>query len=361
LNNNLYSDKVEPRGRKPGGLDVSHIEEKKDYGTVLMKADNANINSSEENGLDSSFMNTNNISESALNFRDMKTKKSLESSKLSQINNKQANINNRKSFIKSSGNNNNQAEHIQSKNKNNYIFKAKSIEKNLDKFPVENSNKFLIKEVNRPYTDHLTIKQESITDNLRGRKYYMNYLYNIFDKDLKVKDTFRVDKWANEILGKKENFIKKRPLPESVEAFFVFNDKKLNLKKYKYLHHKDFEFRDNECAFLSHNLKYLPLSVLEIMPVRLRNYGKFVTGRDVNLGTLGIRPDSMNITHVDKLQVAKTNTRSGKTYTTSIKNNSRIITSSAFTNHNTIIDQIKYTKGLHEKIYKKVDTLNYRT
>ena len=361
LNNNLYSDKVEPRGRKPGGLDVSHIEEKKDYGTVLMKADNANINSSEENGLDSSFMNTNNISESALNFRDMKTKKSLESSKLSQINNKQANINNPKSFIKSSGNNNNRAEQFQSKNKNNYIFKAKSIEKNLDKFPVENSNKFLIKEVNRPYTDPLTIKQESITDNLRGRKYYMNYLYNILDKDLKVKDTFRVDKWANEILGKKENFIKKRPLPESVEAFFVFNDKKLNLKKYKYLHHKDFEFRDNECAFLSHNLKYLPLSVLEIMPVRLRNYGKFVTGRDVNLGTLGIRPDSMNITHVDKLQVAKTNTRSGKTYTTSIKNNSRIITSSAFTNHNKTIDQIKYTKGLHEKIYKKVDTLNYRT
>lgn len=132
-----------------------------------MKADNANINSSEENGLDSSFMNTNNISESALNFRDMKTKKSLESSKLSKINNKQANINNPKAFIKSSGNNNNQAEHIQSKNKNNYIFKAKSIEKNLDKFPVENSNKFLIKEVNRPYTDPLTIKQESITDNLR--------------------------------------------------------------------------------------------------------------------------------------------------------------------------------------------------
>ena len=110
------------------------------------------------------------------------------------------------------------------KNKNNYIFKAKSIEKNVDKYPVEDSNKFLIKEVNRPYTDPLTIKQESITDNLRGKKYYLNYLFNIIDKDLKVKDTFKVDHWANEILAKKDNTTKKKPLPESVEAFFVFND-----------------------------------------------------------------------------------------------------------------------------------------
>ena len=153
----------------------------------------------------------------------------------------------------------------------------------------------------------------------------MNYLYNILDKDLKVKDTFRVDKWANEILGKKENFIKKRPLPESVEAFFVFNDKKLNLKKYKYLHHKDFEFSDKECAFLSHNLKYLPKSVLETMPVRLRNFGQFISGKEVNLGTLGKLPDGMNISHTAKSHVAQTNTRSGKTFSSSMKNKSRII------------------------------------
>ena len=354
LNKNLYSDKVESRGRKPGGLDVSHIEREKDYGTVLMRQENANLNISDDNNeIDNSFImnNDNNISESVANFRAIKTRKTMDASKILQLNslkNSKQNLNLSRSDSKKD-------------KKKSYGFKAKSIEKNIDKYPVEDSNKYLIKEINRPYTDPLTIKQESITDNLRGTKYYMNYLYNIFDKDLKVKDTFRVDQWANQILGKKENFIKKRPLPESVEAFFVFNDKKLNLKKYKYLHHKDFEFSDKECAYLSHNLKYLPKSVLETMPVRLRNFGKFISDKEVNLGTLGIRPDSMNIAHAEKSQVAHTNTRSGKTFSTSMKSKSRIITSSAFMNHNKAIEQIKYKKGLHEKIYKKVDQLNYRT
>ena len=71
--------------------------------------------------------------------------------------------------------------------------------------------------------------------------------------DVNIFDEILAEVSLEEILGKKENFIKKRPLAESVEAFFVFNDKKLNLKKYKYLHHKDFEFSDKECAYLSHN------------------------------------------------------------------------------------------------------------
>ena len=116
--------------------------------------------------------------------------------------------------------NNNKEDNEVNKNKNSYIFKAKSIKKNLDKYPVEDSNKFLIKKVNRPFTDPLTIKQESITDNLRWRKYYMNYLYNIMDEDLKVKDTSKVGKWINEILAKQNTHIYKRPLPENKEAFF---------------------------------------------------------------------------------------------------------------------------------------------
>ena len=58
----------------------------------------------------------------------------------------------------------------------------------------------------------------------------MNYLYNILGKDLKVKDTFDVKHWEKEIYGRKDKYFKVKPLPESVEAFFVFNDKKLNLK-----------------------------------------------------------------------------------------------------------------------------------
>ena len=354
LNKNLYSDKIESRGRKPGGLDVSHVEREKDYRAILMGQENANLNIGDENNdLEDSFEKNNdyNISESVFNFREMKTKKTMDASKIMQLN----------SFKNSKQDLNPSKKETKKDEKKSYGFKAKSIEKNIDKYPVEDSNKYLIKEINRPYTDPLTIKQESITDNLRGKKYYMNYLYNILDKDLKVKDTFRVDQWANQILGKKEKYIIKKPLPESVEAFFVFNDKKLNLKKYKYLHHKDFEYSDNECAYLSHNLKYLPKSVLEIMPIRLRNYGKYVSGKKVSFGTLGTRPDAMNITHVNKSQVAHTNTRSGKTFSTSMKSKSRIITSSAFTNHYKTIEQVKYKKGLHEKIYKKVNQLNYRT
>ena len=359
LNNNLYSDKIESRGRKPGGLDVSNIQREKDYTNILMREEiNLNLSGEEEIN-NNSFINSNIVSESVMNLKELKGRKTLDTSKLIELNERQTGLRTSKSNLKISVDNNKEGN--KKNNKNNYIFKAKSIEKNLDKYPVEDSNKLLIKEINRPYTDPLTIKQEGITDNLRGKKYYMNYLYNISDKDLKVKDTFKVDKWVNEILGKKENFIKKRPLPESVEAFFVFNDKKLNLKKYKYLYHKDFEFSDKECAFLSHNLKYLPKSILETMPLRLRNYGKYASGKEINLGTLGIKPDGMSILNAEKSQVAKTNTRSGKTFSTNIKNKSRIITSSAFANHNKTIEQIKYKKGLHEKIYKKVDTLNYRT
>ena len=356
LNSNLYSDKVEARGRQPGGLDVSHVEREKDYGNVLMRQDNVNLDlSADNNEIDNSFLNNvNNVSESVVN-KDFKTRKTMDTNKFLQL----KSFKNSQSFMKIP--NEVPKEERKKNKKDTYIFKAKSIEKNLDKYPVENSNKQLIKEINRPYTDPLTIKQESITDNLRGKKYYMNYLYNIFDKDLKVKDTFKVDHWANEILGKKEKFIKKKPLPESVEAFFVFNDKKLNLKKYKYLHHKDFEFSDKECAYLTHNLKYLPKSVLEIMPHRLRDFGKFVSGKEYKLGVLGDRPDGINIAHVEKSQVARTNTRSGKTYTMNTRNKSTIIASSALPKNYKPLDQIKYKKGLYEKIFRKVDELNYRT
>ena len=67
----------------------------------------------------------------------------------------------------------------------------------------------------------------------------MNYLYNIHDKDLKVKDNFTVHHWEDEILGKRKRFIKTKPLPERVEASFVFNNKKLKLKKYKYIHYNN--------------------------------------------------------------------------------------------------------------------------
>ena len=241
-----------------------------------------------------------------------------------------------------------------------FIFKAKSIEKNIIKYPQENSKDFQIREENRIYNDPLTVEQELIPDNLRGKKYYLNYLYNICDKDLKVKDSFKIDHWEREILGKTEKTFKKKPLPETNEAFFVFNDKKLNLQKYTYMHHKDIEFSQKDLSILTHNLKYMPLNVLEIMPLRLRNYGRFAVGREINPGHIGTNPTSMG-SNIYK-SVDKTNkTRSGKTSTMRPRNSTNIISSSSYSNRGKYQDEIMFRRNVYERIYKKIDDFNYKT
>ena len=243
-----------------------------------------------------------------------------------------------------------------------YIFKAKSIEKNKDKYPKENTNEFLVREENKPYKDPLTVKQEGIPDNLRGKKYYLNYLLNISDKDLKVKDHFNVEHWSNEILGNKIKYFKKKPLPESEEAFFVFNEKKLNLKRYKYFFHKDFEYKDDECSYLTHHLKYLPRSILETMPKRIRNFGKYAVGKEVKLGTLGNNSTLLTAnTSQNKSQIKSFNSRSGKSFTNNQRNKSSLITNSSFVNHYKTQEEIKYKRNLYERSFKKLDELNYRT
>lgn len=65
----------------------------------------------------------------------------------------------------------------------------------------------------------------------------------------------------------------------------------------------------------------MPRSVLETMPLRLRNFGKFADKKEVKLGTLGDKPNSMYIVNANKSQVLCTNTKSGKTFSTNIKIN----------------------------------------
>ena len=246
---------------------------------------------------------------------------------------------------------------IQSQKKSIFIFKAKSIEKNIIKYPQENSKRFQIREENRVYTDPLTVTQELISDNLRGKKYYLNYLYNIADKDLKVKDNFKIDHWEKEILGNNEKTFKKKPLPENNEAFFVFNDKKLNLQKYTYMYHKDLEFAEKDLTFLTHNLKYLPLNVLEIIPLRLRNFGKFAVGKEINPGIMGTKPTSMEPDPFKSLKKPW----SGKETTIKPRNETNIITSSSYTNNRKYQDEVTFKKNIHDRIYKKVDEFNYKT
>jgi hypothetical protein len=261
----------------------------------------------------------------------------------------------------------NQTLNEKKKNIISFIFKAKSIEKNIIKYPVEDSNKFLVKEENKKYTDPLTLKQENIPSNLRGTKYYMNYLYNIHDKDLKVKDNFIINHWEDEVLGKKEKLIKIKPLPERLEAFYVFNDKKLKLKKYKYMYYND-EERDNEnendLSYVTLNLKYLPLNVLALTSKRQRDFGKFAMKKEINQGALSFRPDTMFLSTTaatNYQQLNYTKTRCGKTTSNQIRSKGVLMMSSAFAENDIIQDEIKYKRNACERIYKKLDEFNYLT
>ena len=359
LNKNLFVDLREPRRRKAVDLNVSCVRESKDYGQILEHKDNGTEVVNNQNNDNEEEMNKyadfqteefNNLESERVNIKTL-NKSKLNEKEFGDLNNHLGNM-----------------EEINQKTQRKdskggfYIFKAKSIEKNIIKYPYENSNDFLVPEENKPYTDPLTIKQESITENLRGRKYYLNYLYNILDKDLKVKDNFDVKHWEKEIYGRKDKYFKIRALPESVEAFFVFNDKKLNLKKYSYIYHKDKIIEDNEFSILTNNLKYLPNNVLQLLPMRLRSFGKFFIGKEISAGTLGNKTNLMNLmTFGTKNQALKTNSRSGKNTTTVLKNKSNLIISSSFTNHYKTQEEIKLNKGFYERIFKKLDEINYRT
>ena len=345
LNKNLFVDLTNPRNRKNTKLNISTIRSDKDYDEFLENQlanddnESQNTNSFLENN-DEKLIENDNI-ESERNTLRMKSSVILRQ-KVEKVDKNEIKENNSKNT--------------------HYTSKAKSIEKNLIKYPVENSKDFLVREENRPYSAPLTLVQEGISDNLRGKRFYMNYLYNILDKDLKVKDNFIMKHWEKEILGKKDKYFKQKELPEIIEPVFVFNDKKLNIKKYKYMYHKDKIFEEDDFSILTHNLKFLPNNVLQLMPIRLRNYGKYSAGKEVTLGALGNRASSGTIMKFGKKdQVRSGNSRSGKNTTNILKNKSNLILSSSFMNHNRAQEEIKLNRGLFERIYKNIDTLNYRT
>ena len=261
------------------------------------------------------------------------------------------------------------SEQIQNRKKNRKkgnnetgIFKSPSVEKNLYKYPLKNSNDLIVQEVNEKMTDTFTPQQENISQNWRSKKYYMNYLYNIKDKDLKVKDNFKIDTWKSDVLGKEKRVIHLKPLPESTEAVFVFNDKSLNLKKYRYFQNKPYEFDDDECAYLTHNLTNLPISILQIMPPRMRDFGRYAVGKEVRLGTLA-KTSTMSKTSstIMTTSTAKSSAMMSMSNIKSRASKSTIGIGSAFANTHKMQDETKYRKGIYEKIYRKIDDFNYKT
>ena len=240
-------------------------------------------------------------------------------------------------------------------NNSSFIFKAKSIEKSIKKYPTENSKNYEIKEENRIYEEPLTVVQESVPDYLRGKKFYLNYIYNIKEKDLKVKDNFKVDHWVNEVFDKRKKYFKKKQLPENTEAFFVFNDKKLNLQKYSYMHHQDIEFKEKDLSYLTHNLKYFPLNVMQIMPMRLRNFGNYAVGREINPGIIGNKPVAMS-QYCTKLT---DKSRTGKITAIKPRNHTNIISGSSYANNSKFQEELLFKKNIYERIFKTVSDLNY--
>ena len=272
------------------------------------------------------------------------------------------------------------------KRENYFIFKAKSIEKNIKKYPKEDSKKFIVNEDNIDNNNLLTTEQELIPMNLRGKKYYMNYLYNIFDIDLKVKDNFKISHWKDDILGKKNRQIVLQKLPKRTDAFFVFNDKHLNLKKYKYIYYTDYKYKKKELFFLTTKLKYLPLNVIVLMPKRLLNFGKYSNKQNLSVLTmnehfnlnqsiqsfeqshqnpLNFRPDSALVSSMGFIsKPSKIDNKSlNSKYFSLSKNTSKgkLIMSSAYTKHNLIQKGINSKKEILEKLYKTIKDFNYLT
>ncbi|MCQ2815701.1 MAG: ion transporter [archaeon] len=236
-------------------------------------------------------------------------------------------------------------------------FRSKSIDKSELKFTPPDTKELFVPEVNRKPNDILTPLQEEIPENLRTRRFYMNYMNNIIEKDIKVKDSFDIDTWKNEILGIKKKEIKKEKLPESIEAVFVFNDKSYNLKKYKYQYHKKFEFMENEYAVLTHNLKYLPINVLEITPLRIRDFGRYWVGKGINLGALGMGNASKST-----FAGAQSGRSSGNNSTQiNSKGKSSLCNASSYVNQKVINEELKFKKGFYEKVCKNLDEFNYLT
>ena len=267
---------------------------------------------------------------------------------------------------------------------NFFIFKAKSIDKNINKYPKQNSKSLIVNEENKENKDLLTTEQELIPTNLRGKKYYMNYLFNIMDIDLNVKDNFKVSHWKGEVYGKKERFFQKKVLPYRTNAFFVFNDKNLKLKKYKYIYYTDRKFKTKELSFLTTKLKYLPLNVIVLMPKKLRNFGKFVSKQNLNLlrlndhfnlnqskqnfekihqSPLDFFPDSNLVSTLGYTnQPSESPIRKTKILPTD-KNTSKghLTMSSAYSKNQEIQEEIKLRKKIFDNLYKCSKVFNYLT
>ena len=89
--------------------------------------------------------------------------------------------------------------------------------------------------------------------------------------------------------------------------------------------------------------------------MRLRNFGKFFIGKEINPGTLGNKANSKNLMSFGtKNQKRSTNIRSGKNASSVLKNKSSLIMSSCFMNHYKIQEEIKMHKGLFEKYIQKL-------
>ena len=93
--------------------------------------------------------------------------------------------------------------------------------------------------------------------------------------------------------------------------------------------------------------------LLENMLMRMRDFGKFAIGKEINMETLSSKGTSSSI-------ITKSNISKSKTITKSNRSKSILILENGFVNDHRVTNGLKYKKGFYEKIYKKIDEFNYK-
>ena len=115
------------------------------------------------------------------------------------------------------------------------------------------------------------------------------------------------------------------------------------------------KFQEKDLSYLTHNLKYFPLNVMELMPLRLRNFGNYSNGKEIKPGVIGTKPLSMS----RDLFKSSEKTHMSKTHMNKPRNKTNIITGSSYANHSRYKEELLFRKNIYERIFKKINELNY--
>lgn len=147
---------------------------------------------------------------------------------------------------------------------------SKSIEKNYYKIPnIELSKELNSLEDDYKYPSHLQYYKslkEQVKPNMKNQVIYLNYIFNLMNKDVKILKKANVKEDIEKILGKKKE--KKEVFEvDKKDPISIFNPDNVNLKKYSYIRYKKVSYENEVVTNLKHNLKNFEGKTYDIMPI----------------------------------------------------------------------------------------------